>query len=138
MARLVSGRWPRVLVLPVALALALPVERVDVVHPDVEDLLDGLAHVDLGGRRVDDEDVDVVVHQRVGLLRHHGPDEHVVGIPHDPLPSSPVVGRRSRRRGSIGARSASAVGSSGTGADRSDPPGRVSSVNTTQSLTRMS
>src|SRR5665213_479606 len=74
--------------LPVALGLALAIQGVDVGDPHVECLLDGVADVDLGGRRVDHEDVDVVVHQGVRLLRHDGPDEDVVGIPHDFFPSA--------------------------------------------------
>src|SRR5664280_630513 len=74
--------------LPVALVLALAIQGVDVGDPHVEGLLDGVADVDLGGRRVDHEDVDVVVHQGVGLLRHDGTDEDVVRIPHDWFPSA--------------------------------------------------
>src|SRR5208283_1821435 len=70
--------------------LALAVEGVDVLQPDPEGPFHGMADVDLGGRRVDHEDVDVVVHQAVRLLRHHGSEEHVVGIPHDALPSASV------------------------------------------------
>src|ERR1039458_3551690 len=56
----------RLLALPLALALA--VEGVDVDHPDVEDLLDGLANLDLVGVRPHDEGVDAVVQEAIGLL----------------------------------------------------------------------
>src|SRR5450631_3778739 len=63
--------------LAVALGLALPIEGVDLVHPHVERLFHGVADIDLRGRRVHDEHVDVVVHQGVRLLRHHRSDQHV-------------------------------------------------------------
>ena len=52
----------------VARRLTLAVESIDVGHLDVEGLLDGVTHVDLGGLGVDDEHVGVVVHQSVGLF----------------------------------------------------------------------
>ena len=146
---------------PVARGLALAVERVDVGHPHAEGLLDGVAHVDLGGAGVDDEDVDVLVHQRVGLLRDDRPDEHGHGVTHRCRPPR-RLGRRlglGRPRRLASSASASAVGSPaaafaglgrlGLGASpagglgraraarsRRRPPGRVASVKTTQSLTQ--
>ena len=49
MARLVSARWPERGRAPVALALALAVERVHLDDPHVEDRLDRLADLDLVG-----------------------------------------------------------------------------------------
>src|SRR5580693_571968 len=77
---------------PVARRLPFAVERVDVGDADAEGLLDGVGHLDLGGARVDDEGVDVLLHQRVALLRDHRTDEHGHGVTHrcrPPWPSLP-------------------------------------------------
>src|SRR5579875_2742271 len=63
-----------------ALALALPVERVDVEHLDVEHLLDRDLDLGLVGQRVDVERVLVVVQQAVALLRDHRSEQHVARI----------------------------------------------------------
>ena len=63
-----------------ALALALPVDRVDPGDLDREDRLDGLLDLGLVGARVDDERVLVLVEQRVALLGHHGLDENVTRV----------------------------------------------------------
>src|SRR5271157_5128818 len=157
---------PERVALAVDLGLSLAVEGVDLVDADVERLLDGPAHIDLGGRRVDHEDVDVLVHQGVGLLRHHWSDQHVVGIPHDPLPSTSVssAGVASSLWSVLSSSATSSATSStslpsaalpsavppdpassessGSSVTRTGPgwlwPGRVWSVKTIQSLTRMS
>src|SRR6186997_1917491 len=69
----------------VALALAVPVERVHVRDLDVEDLFDRLADLDLVGVVGDHERVDVLVVGRVGLLGHDRPDHDVTpgAVPHD-------------------------------------------------------
>src|ERR1044072_1002710 len=63
-----------------ALALALPVDRVDPGDLDREDRLDGLLDLGLVRARVDDERVLVLVQQRVALLRDHRRDENVAGV----------------------------------------------------------
>ena len=106
MARLVLGRRPDGVGPPVAGGLALAVQGVDLVHLDAEGLLDGLADVDLGGLGVDHEDVDVVVHQAVGLLGDDRSAQDRGGVPHDATsPSSErraLSRRRPRRLGGTG------------------------------------
>src|SRR5689334_15339400 len=60
-----------------ALALALPVQRVDVGDLDVEDLLDRDLDLGLVGQRVHLERVLVLVQQPVALLRDHGGEQDV-------------------------------------------------------------
>ncbi len=91
MARLVLGREPTVLVLRFRARLALAVQRVDVLDPDPEGLLHGVADVDLGGVGGDHEDVGAVLHEGVGLLRHDGTHQDLLGVLHDALPSAPSV-----------------------------------------------
>ena len=80
MARLVSGALAEGRLLAVALALARPVERVDLDHVDAEDRLDRLADLDLVGVGGDDEGVDALVEQGVGLLRHDRPEDDVTWV----------------------------------------------------------
>src|SRR5690242_7515198 len=63
-----------------ALALALPVQRVDVGDLDVEDLLDRDLDLGLVGQRVHLERVLVLVQQPVALLRDHGGEQDVAGV----------------------------------------------------------
>src|SRR3954454_10849514 len=58
-------------------ALALPVDRVDRGHLDVEDLLDGLADLGLVRLGVDDERVLALVEQAVALLGHDRREQDV-------------------------------------------------------------
>src|SRR6185437_2869021 len=92
---------------PVAGRLPLAIQRVDVGDADTEGLLDGVGHLDLGGARVDDEGVDVLLHQRVALLGDHRTDEHGHGVTHrcrppwpswTPAPSGPAPSWPARRR----------------------------------------
>src|SRR4030095_12678300 len=62
---------------PGALALALPVQRVDVEDGHVEDLLDGDLDLGLVGVRAAHERVLVVVQQPVALLRDHRSEQDV-------------------------------------------------------------
>src|SRR3954452_6715762 len=70
---------------PVALALALAVERVHLQDAHAEDRLDGVVDLGLRRVRVHAERVDVLLEQRVGLLRHDRLDDDVTGIPHESL-----------------------------------------------------
>src|ERR1700682_3152281 len=63
-----------------ALALALPVEGVDRLHLDAEDLLDGDLDLCLVGVGAHHERVDVVLDQRVGLLRDDRGKDDVGGV----------------------------------------------------------
>src|SRR5690554_1258261 len=101
----------------VALALPLAVQRVHLRHLDVEDLLDGVVDLRLGGRLVDAEGVDARLGEGVGLLAHDRLDDDVAGVLHDAA-SSAVWAAPPRVTG------------------RST--GRVSGVKTTQSLTSTS
>src|SRR5271169_6257982 len=89
---------------PVAGRLSLAVQRVDLGHADAEGLLHGVAHLDLGGPGVDDEDVDALVHERVALLGDDRADEHGHGVTHRRRPPRrirwwwPRPGPRARRR----------------------------------------
>src|SRR5439155_19848040 len=65
---------------PVALALALAVQRVHVGDPHVEDGLDRVSDLDLVGVAGDDERVDVPHECGVRLLGHHRPDDDVAGV----------------------------------------------------------
>src|SRR5262249_44962371 len=60
--------------------LARPVERVDVGHRDVEDLLDRDLDLGLVGVAVDQERVLVAVEQRVRLLAHDRGQQHVAVV----------------------------------------------------------
>src|SRR6476661_2447641 len=62
--------------------LALAVERVHLGDLHVEDRLDRRADLGLGGIGVDEERVDVVLDQPVGLLAHHRLDDDVAGVLH--------------------------------------------------------
>src|SRR5690606_37635255 len=65
----------------VAPLLALAVERVDLGHlHDRPDGLDGVADLGLRGARSDDEGVDALVEEPVGLLGDDGSDDDVAGI----------------------------------------------------------
>src|SRR3954468_8310089 len=96
---------------PRPLALALPVERVDGAHLDVEDLLDGDLDLRLVGVRPDKERVLVLVEQTVALLGDDRREQDVarVGQVGHAEPSS-VVGSASA------ASVASAAGASTAGA----------------------
>src|SRR3954452_24185065 len=63
-----------------ATALALTVQRVDLVDLDVEDRLDGDLDLRLVGPGVDEEGVLALVEQAVRLLRDHRRDEDVAGV----------------------------------------------------------
>src|SRR5439155_11782711 len=63
-----------------ALALALPVERVDRLDADVEDLLDGDLDSRLVRVRVNQERVPVLVELAVALLGDHGRDDDVARV----------------------------------------------------------
>src|SRR5690242_3344152 len=65
---------------PVALALALAVDRVHVRDLHVEDLFDRATDLDLVRVGRNDERVDVLVVGRVRLLRHDGTDDDVAGV----------------------------------------------------------
>src|SRR4051812_27921099 len=60
--------------------LALPVERVDARHLDVEDLLDRDLDLGLVGVRAHEERVLVGVEQPVALLADHRRDQHVTRV----------------------------------------------------------
>ncbi len=76
MARLVLGRCPLMLVRRLRVDFPLRLSVLTLVHAHVEGLLDRVTNVDLGGAGIHDEDVDVLVHEPVALLGHHGPDQH--------------------------------------------------------------
>ena len=152
------------MVLDRRLRLRLPL-RLSVLtlgHLHVEDGLHGLADLDLVGVGRDDEGVDVAVEQRVGLLRHHRPQDDVAGIlahcsspassslapppppqaAREPPAGSPAEPRipawpawdRSRRRGGPKLWSDSASGSAGPPfSARAASAASVSAVKTTQS-----
>src|SRR5919112_4806844 len=65
---------------PGALALALPVQRVDVEDLHTEDLLDGDLDLRLVGVRPDEERVLVLVQQPVALLRDDRGEQDVAGV----------------------------------------------------------
>src|SRR4051794_30466642 len=67
---------------PVALALALAIQGVDLDDLDAEERLDGLADLDLVGIGMHDERVDAGVEQRVRLLRHHRLEDDVPCVLH--------------------------------------------------------
>src|SRR6266498_130933 len=76
--------------LPGALALALAVQGVHVRHPDREDGLHGLLDLGLVRAGADDERVGVAVEQRVGLLAHDRPQDHVTRVLHADPSSCPL------------------------------------------------
>src|SRR5882757_10308622 len=78
---------------PGALALTLPVERVDVGDLDVEHLLDRDLDLGLVGQRVDVERVLVLVQQAVTLLRDHRSEQHVTRVVEHQLPASSFFAR---------------------------------------------
>src|SRR3954451_4365791 len=108
---------------PVALALALAVERVHLHDAHAEDRLDGVVDLGLGRVRVHAERVDVLLEQRVGLLRHDRLDDDVTGIPHESL--APLA-------------MATGVEPSDSSSPAVTLVGRVAFVKTTQSLTSTS
>src|SRR6266540_638475 len=72
------------------LDLAGAVQRPDRDHLDVPDHLDGLLDLGLVRPGVDQERVGVLLKARVGLLTHHGPDDHVAGRLHSASPPASV------------------------------------------------
>ena len=92
------------------LRLPLRFSVLTLVDADAEGLLDRLADLDLVGARVDDEDVDAVVHQPVGLLRDDRADQHG-SVAHCSRPPRCLVGVGiAPRRRSASARASSTVG----------------------------
>src|SRR5437660_1147972 len=78
--------------LPVARALALAVDRVDLLHSLAEQLLDRAADLDLVRVGCDDEGIDVVVVRRVALLGDDRLDDDVARVfAHVASPSGSAV-----------------------------------------------
>src|SRR5437868_8098020 len=100
---------------PVALPLALAVQRVHVEHAHREDRLDCVVDLGLRRVRVHAERVRVALEQCAGLLRHDRLDADVAGVLHD-SPSS------------------DAAGAAGSAASTTSAEGSVAVVKTTTSL----
>src|SRR5688500_15663380 len=105
---------------PVALALALAVQGVDLEDAHVEHQLDGVVDLGLRGVGVDAKRVDVLFEQSVGLLGHERPDDAVERGGHASSPASSAGG-------AVSAFTATRVSEAGS----DSAPGRVSCVNTT-------
>src|SRR5262245_13389987 len=73
---------------PRAAALARAVQRVDAVHLDAPDQLDGVADLRLARRRMNLEGVDPGLHQRVALFGDDRGEDDVARILHDASPCS--------------------------------------------------
>ncbi len=85
-----SGRLPKVDCAPVALALAGPVQSIDVGDLDIENALDRAADFDLVGIGRHHEDVDAFFAEGVRLFGDDGPDDDVPGVIHRACSSIPV------------------------------------------------